>query len=163
MITPSSPFGFPFSLPIFEFVPTMHSGYLLFALAAAVQSIPVGAPPPPPPPHGPPKPPGPPGPSDESVLGSFGVPGRNRTFDYVVVGGGIGGLTLATRLVEQKAGTVAVVEAGTFYELSNGNLSQLPANDYLWGGKGKDDWQPGIDWGYISEPQKASFTKLTSI
>ncbi|KAK8095680.1 hypothetical protein PG999_013702 [Apiospora kogelbergensis] len=134
----------------------MHSGYLLFALAAAVQSIPVGAPPPPPPPHGPPKPPGPPGPSDESVLGSFGVPGRNRTFDYVVVGGGIGGLTLATRLVEQKAGTVAVVEAGTFYELSNGNLSQLPANDYLWGGKGKDDWQPGIDWGYISEPQKGA-------
>ncbi|KAK7932504.1 hypothetical protein PG985_003216 [Apiospora marii] len=142
----------------------MRSVHLLFALAVAVQSSPVGAPslPPPPPPPGystlpgPPSPPGPPGPSGQDVLSSFGVPGRNRTFDYVVVGGGTAGLTLATRLVEQKAGTVAVVEAGTFYEISNGNLSQLPANDYLFGGKNKDDWQPGIDWGYISEPQKAS-------
>ncbi|KAH8195274.1 hypothetical protein TruAng_010569 [Truncatella angustata] len=93
----------------------------------------------------------------QKLLGSsFGVPGNNRTFDYIVVGGGIGGLTIATRLVEQKAGSVAVIEAGTFYEITNGNLSQLPSNDYLFTGKDKSDWQPDIDWGYISEPQKGA-------
>lgn len=39
---------------------------------------------------------------------SFGVPGQNATYDYVVIGGGTGGLTIATRLVEQGAGSVAV-------------------------------------------------------
>ncbi|KAK8102376.1 gmc oxidoreductase protein [Apiospora sp. TS-2023a] len=84
---------------------------------------------------------------------SFGVPGDDRAFDYVVVGGGTAGLTIATRLVEQKAGTVAVVEAGTFYELSNGNLSQVPATDGAFTGKAADDWQPMIDWGYQTTPQ----------
>lgn len=98
------------------------------------------------------------------LLGSsFGVPGNNRTFDYVVIGGGVGGLTIATRLVEQKAGTVAVIEAGTFYEISNGNLSQIPASDYMFTGKDQSDWHPGIDWGYISEPQKVlRFSNVTS-
>lgn len=92
-----------------------------------------------------------------ALLGSsFGVPGDNRTFDYVVVGGGTAGLTIATRLVEQKAGTVAVVEAGTFYEISNGNLSQVPAYDNAFTGKAANDWQPLIDWGYVTTPQKAS-------
>jgi len=89
-----------------------------------------------------------------TLLGnSFGVPGRNATYDYVVVGGGNAGLTIATRLVEQKAGTVAVVEAGTFYEISNGNLSEVPATDAIFGGKGATDWQPQIDWGYQTTPQ----------
>ncbi|KAF7541772.1 hypothetical protein G7054_g257 [Neopestalotiopsis clavispora] len=87
---------------------------------------------------------------------SFGIPGRNRTFDYLVVGGGTAGLTIATRLIEQQAGSVAVIEAGSFYELTNGNLSQLPANDYLFTGKDATDFHPGIDWGYISEPQKGA-------
>lgn len=90
-----------------------------------------------------------------ALLGSsFGVPGDNRTFDYVIVGGGNAGLTIATRLVEQKAGTVAVVEAGTFYEISNGNLSQVPATDGAFTGKAAHDWQPLIDWGYMTTPQK---------
>ena len=84
---------------------------------------------------------------------SFGVPGNNATFDYVVVGGGTAGLTLATRLVEQKAGTVAVIEAGGFYEISNGNISQVPAGDGTYTGRSKTDWQPLIDWGYITSPQ----------
>ena len=50
------------------------------------------------------------------LVGSFfDVPGDNRTFDYVIAGGGNADLTISTRLVEQKTGTVAVVEAGTFY------------------------------------------------
>jgi choline dehydrogenase len=106
--------------------------YALLALATAVPAYPVGR--------------------DQDVgafLGSsFGIPGRNRTFDYIIIGGGIAGLTLATRLVEQHAGSVAVIEAGSFYELTNGNLSQIPANDYLFTGKDESDWQPGIDWCY---------------
>lgn len=84
---------------------------------------------------------------------NFGVPGDDVTYDYVVVGGGNAGLTLATRLIEQGVGTVAVIEAGSFYEISNGNLSQVPATDGAFSGKGEDDWQPLIDWGYHTTPQ----------
>lgn len=88
------------------------------------------------------------------LLGSsFGVPGKDATFDYIVVGGGNAGLTIATRLAEQQSGRVAVVEAGTFYELGNGNLSQVPGSDNMWISKAKDDWQPLIDWGYETTPQ----------
>ncbi|PQE06732.1 glucose-methanol-choline oxidoreductase protein [Rutstroemia sp. NJR-2017a BBW] len=93
-----------------------------------------------------------------ALLGnSFGVPGRNASYDYVVVGGGNAGLTIAMRLVEQEAGTVAVVEAGTFYEISNGNISQVPATDGIFSGKGATDWQPQIDWGYQTVPQSGAF------
>lgn len=87
---------------------------------------------------------------------SFGVPGDNVTYDYVIVGGGNAGLTIAARLVEQKAGTVAVVEAGSFYEISNGNLSQIPSAAGTFSGKGANDWQPLIDWGYQTVPQPVS-------
>ncbi|KAF2644128.1 glucose-methanol-choline oxidoreductase [Massarina eburnea CBS 473.64] len=88
------------------------------------------------------------------VLGSsFGTPGDNRTFDYVVVGGGTAGLTIATRLVEHQAGSVAVIEAGSFYEITNGNTSEVPSTDGAYAGKGKKDWQPLIDWGYMTTPQ----------
>lgn len=95
------------------------------------------------------------------LLGSsFGVPGNNATFDYVVVGGGTAGLTLATRLVEQQVGSVAVIEAGGFYEIGNGNISQVPASDATYTGRSKTDWQPLIDWGYITTPQAVCFTPL---
>ena len=84
---------------------------------------------------------------------SFGIPGDNRTFDYVIVGGGTAGLVIATRLVEANAGSVAVVEAGSFYEISNGNLSEVPATDGAFAGSGLHDWQPLIDWGYHTTPQ----------
>lgn len=92
-----------------------------------------------------------------SLLGtSFGVPGQNRTFDYVVVGGGMAGLALASRLAEDSSVTIGVVEAGTFYELSNGNNSEIPGLDIQNVGKDKDDWHPGNDWGFITTPQQAS-------
>lgn len=91
------------------------------------------------------------------LLGSsFGIPGDNATFDYVVIGGGTAGLTVATRLAEQQSGHVAIVEAGSFYEIGNGNLSQIPAYDGAFAGKSKDDWQPLVDWGYITSPQLVS-------
>jgi len=52
---------------------------------------------------------------------SFGVPGHNASYDYVVVGGGTGGLTIAARLAEDKNASVAVIEAGGFYQIDNGN------------------------------------------
>lgn len=88
---------------------------------------------------------------------SFGIPGSNETYEYVVVGGGTAGLTLATRLAEQQSGRVAVIEAGGFYEIGNGNLSQVPASDGVYAGTAKDDWQPLVDWGYVTTPQAVSF------
>lgn len=94
------------------------------------------------------------------LLGSsFGIPGDNATYDYVVIGGGNAGLTIATRLVQQKAGTVAIIEAGTFYEISNGNISQIPALGSYFSGKNPNDWQPQIDWGYATIPQIVSRPK----
>lgn len=98
------------------------------------------------------------------LLGSsFGMPGDDATYDYVVVGGGNAGLALATRLVEQKAGTVAVIEAGSFFEIDNSNLSQVPAQAGAFAGKGDHDWQPLIDWGYMTAPQAVSFSDASSI
>lgn len=57
---------------------------------------------------------------------SFGNPGANATFDYVVVGAGLAGALTASRLAEALPHkTVAVLEAGSFYEISNGNYSQM--------------------------------------
>ncbi|KAM0428710.1 hypothetical protein ACHAQK_011532 [Fusarium lateritium] len=84
----------------------------------------------------------------------FGIPGINATYDYVIVGGGTAGALAAARLTAHTNATVALIEAGGFYELSNGNVSQLPFRINDWKGSGgKDSWQPLIDWGYFTEPQ----------
>lgn len=88
---------------------------------------------------------------------SFGIPGQNYTFDYLVVGGGQAGLTVASRLAENSSLLIGLVEAGSFYELSSGNLSQIPAYDIYWAGKDVDDWQPMIDWGFVTSPQTVSW------
>lgn len=96
---------------------------------------------------------------DSSITGmlgsSFGIPGQSYEFDYIVVGGGNAGLTVASRLAEDSSLSVGVIEAGSFYELSNGNLSEIPAYGNWFAGKDQDDWQPGIDWGFVTEPQQA--------
>ncbi|KAI0003891.1 glucose-methanol-choline oxidoreductase [Xylariaceae sp. FL0662B] len=90
---------------------------------------------------------------------SFGIPGTNANYDYVVVGGGNAGLTLASRLVEQKAGSVAVIEAGTFYETGTGNITEVPGTASTWSGSSTQDWQPMADWGYITTPQAGADNK----
>ncbi|TKA73539.1 hypothetical protein B0A49_07711 [Cryomyces minteri] len=62
------------------------------------------------------------------LIGShFGVPDTPASYDYVVVGGGTAGLVMARRLAANSSFTVAVIEAGGFYELDNGNDSEIPA------------------------------------
>lgn len=58
--------------------------------------------------------------SFDSFATSFGKPGKNASYDYVIVGGGTGGLTIAARLAEDKNISVAVIEAGGFYQVDNG-------------------------------------------
>lgn len=88
---------------------------------------------------------------------AFGYPGINATYDYVVVGGGTAGLTLAARLAEAPHHPrVAVVEAGSFYETTNGNNSVVPLLSLV-GMAFLDPTdtflpQPLMDWSLLSEP-----------
>lgn len=70
-----------------------------------------------------------------------------------VVGGGTGGLALATRLAEDPSISVAVVEAGGFYEADDGNISQVPAYDIFYAGTGANTTNPLVDWGFLTTPQ----------
>ena len=63
---------------------------------------------------------------------SFGRPGYNDTYDYVIIGGGKAGNTIAARLALDPANySVAVVEAGSFYEILDGNRTQVPGYNYI--------------------------------
>ncbi len=55
------------------------------------------------------------------------------TYDYIVVGGGTSGMTLAARLSENKGVTVAVLEAGIDYRsnLVNQQLVDTPGYDVM--------------------------------
>jgi choline dehydrogenase len=92
---------------------------------------------------------------DRLFSSAFGYPGRNASFDYVVIGGGTSGLTLASRLAATSA-SVAVIEAGGFYEVENGNNSVVPL--YSLTGIAFIDPSPGftpqplMDWSLVSEP-----------
>ncbi|GME47128.1 Versicolorin B synthase [Neofusicoccum parvum] len=90
---------------------------------------------------------------------SFGIPGVDATYDYVVVGAGIAGSVVAARLAEDPTVSVAVVEAGGFYEFSNGNLSQIPFYSGRFVGDDGGDWaegnrQPLVDWGVVTLPEQ---------
>ena len=78
---------------------------------------------------------------------TFGTSGRNATFDYVIVGGGTAGLTMATRLAQNPALSIAVIEAGGFYEQEDGNLSVVPA--YAAAALGATV----VDWNFLTTPQ----------
>lgn len=83
----------------------------------------------------------------QELIGShFGIPFFNATFDYVIVGGGTAGLTIATRLAQNATNTVAVIEAGGFYEFDNGNLSAILNGVGYWVGAAPQERNPLIDW-----------------
>lgn len=96
--------------------------------------------------------------SAQGLLGShFGIPGIDGSYDYVVIGGGTAGLTVARRLATDPSITVAVIEAGDFYEFSNGNLSQIPAYATQFTGNNPTQKNPYLDWYQYTEPQAVSW------
>ena len=95
-------------------------------------------------------------PDPPHTAASFGNPSVNESFDYVIVGGGTAGLTVATRLAENPAISVAVVEAGGFYEVDNGNRSTVPGYAGIGVGTALNDTPPLVDWGFVTIPQAVS-------
>jgi choline dehydrogenase len=79
----------------------------------------------------------------------------NQTYDYVVVGGGTAGLAISSRLA-QAGHSVAVIEAGSFYELGNSNMSQIPLFSPIGNGKSMADTN-AVDWQFQTQPQTAMF------
>ncbi|KAI4847378.1 putative choline dehydrogenase [Aureobasidium sp. EXF-8845] len=81
--------------------------------------------------------------------------GLNASYDYVVVGGGTAGLTVATRLAQSGSFSVAVIEAGSFYELDNGNFSQIPYYVFESGDASPDLSMVNglIDWKFLTTAQ----------
>lgn len=78
-----------------------------------------------------------------------GVFGVDASFDYVVVGAGTSGFTLAARLAEQKL-SVALVEAGDFYE-AVWPLAKIPGAVIVGLGSSPTATTP-IDWNFITAP-----------
>ena len=93
----------------------------------------------------------------QGLLGShFGVPGLPASFDYVIAGGGTAGLTIARRLAEDSSIKVAVIEAGDFYEFSNGNFTEIPAYAAEFTGSNPILKNPLLDWYQYTERQVVS-------
>lgn len=101
-----------------------------------------------------------------------GVLGVDQSFDYIVLGGGTGGLTIAKRLAEDPDVTVAVIEAGYLYEIADPFLETTPAGDVTFVGEnctetqitsypysrylGTKEVMPTVDWGFYTNPDPAS-------
>ena len=79
----------------------------------------------------------------------------DATYDYVVVGGGTAGLAMAARLSEDSSKSVAIIEAGTYYE-NFGNVSEIPLYGPSWTGKDPAGDYPEVDWKFVTEPQAVS-------
>lgn len=114
--------------------------------------------------------------------GLFGALGgsssSNQKFDYVVVGGGTAGLTIAKRLAEDRSVTVAVIEAGGKWSITDPLLAQAPGGAVLFVGKsqvsfasrysvtnsqqGTTETFPTIDWGFFTPKDPASGNKQRS-
>lgn len=95
--------------------------------------------------------------SAQQILGNhFGQAGTSATYDYVVVGGGTAGLGIAYRLAEDGNKTVALVEAGGFYEVESGNLSTVPSYclQYAAYQPSSVNATPLVDWGFLTTPQE---------
>ena len=77
-----------------------------------------------------------------------------------IIGGGTSGLTVANRLAANPGVSVAVVEGGSFYEIDNGNISQIPALDVEYSSPSPATIQPLVDWGVVTVPQPVCITIL---
>ena len=79
-----------------------------------------------------------------------------------VIGGGTAGLTIAARLAADPSTSVAVIEAGGFYEQDNGNYSVLPglalSSPFL-AATEVFPQNPLMDWGLVSVPQTGALNR----
>ncbi|WAQ84880.1 hypothetical protein PtA15_5A453 [Puccinia triticina] len=90
------------------------------------------------------------------VLGSIF---EGKTYDYIIIGAGTAGMTLAARLSEDPDIHVAVVEAGIDYALSPANkpFVDTPGADTLGCGSKQDDAiNDAIDWRFNTTPQSGA-------
>lgn len=86
-------------------------------------------------------------------LGAFlGLKGLSATFDYVVLGAGTAGTALAVRLAEAGA-RVALVEAGSYYDLTSPIVSRTPGLDVLIVGSDLSNVNPLVDWNFVARNQ----------
>jgi choline dehydrogenase-like flavoprotein len=85
---------------------------------------------------------------ERSLLGFL-----DSTFDYVVVGAGTAGAAIAARLSENPDVTVALIEAGTYYQVTNIAFSVTPGADVLFAGSDPSDTNPLVDWNFVTAPQ----------
>lgn len=83
----------------------------------------------------------------------FGVPGLPGAYDYIVLGGGTAGITLAHRLASDGRYSVALVNAGDFAEFANGNFSQVPALSSMFGGSNPFLKNPLLDFDQYTSKQ----------
>lgn len=90
-----------------------------------------------------------------SYASQFGIPGRNASYDYVVVGGGTAGLAIATRLAQNTSNSVTIIEAGRLYEINNGNTSVVPRLGSYGTSTSTMTLQdsPTVDWEFETAPQ----------
>jgi choline dehydrogenase len=73
-------------------------------------------------------------------------------YDYIIIGGGTAGLVMANRLSANSSITVAVIEAGGYYEVLDPVYSTTPALDSS--GSGSDASSTNdIDWNFETVPQ----------
>ena len=79
-----------------------------------------------------------------------------------MIGGGTAGLTTAARLASNPSISVAVIEAGGFYEQDNGNYSVLPglclSSPFL-AATPVFPQNPLVDWGLVSVPQTGALNR----
>lgn len=73
----------------------------------------------------------------------------NESFDYIVVGGGTSGVTIASRLAQSNH--VALIEAGAHYEIT-WPFAAIPGADVLPVGSDPESNFPA-DWKFVTSPQ----------
>ncbi|KAI0023222.1 choline dehydrogenase [Xylariomycetidae sp. FL0641] len=82
--------------------------------------------------------------------------GMDASYDFLVVGGGTAGLTIAARLSECRHFSVAVIEAGSYYQITSPLVSSTPACAVSFTGSSPSDVNPTVDWGFVTSAQKGA-------
>ncbi|KAK8152943.1 choline dehydrogenase [Phyllosticta citrichinensis] len=89
----------------------------------------------------------------ETSLGTLaGTLGEVQSFDYVVIGGGTGGNTMAYRLAEA-GNSVAVIEVGGSFEIGKPVVGPAPLGGIIGIGSNPLDSIPTVDYVFTTTPQ----------